>query len=68
MLAGVNCTWLVWVVGTQSLAIAAAVLEPHVGVRFAPSAALMAFLLWSVGLMLYLIVAALVLIRLLCSR
>jgi tellurite resistance protein TehA-like permease len=65
VLGGVNGTWFIWVVGTQSLAIAAAVLERGLAPSEARPAALIATLLWSVGVVLYLIVAALVLIRLL---
>ncbi|GAA4239924.1 tellurite resistance/C4-dicarboxylate transporter family protein [Actinomadura meridiana] len=64
VLAGVNGTWFIWVVGTQSLVITAATLGSAFpsGTR---SAALAAVSLWSVGVVLYLIVATLVLTRLL---
>jgi tellurite resistance protein TehA-like permease len=64
VLVGVNGTWFIWVVGTQSLAVAATVL----GVAWPDHlrlAALAAVLAWSVGMVLYLIVASLVLVRLL---
>ena len=63
VLAGVNGTWFIWVVGTQSIAIACAVLER--GPRYARAAALAATLMWSVGVVLYLVVATMVLVRLL---
>src|SRR5574342_869361 len=64
VLAGVNGTWFIWVVGTQSIAVTAAVLDrPADG--HARLTALAAVLLWSVGVVLYLIVATLVLTGLL---
>jgi tellurite resistance protein TehA-like permease len=64
VLAGVNGSWFIWVVGTQSLVVATATLGGAfpTGTR---SAGLVAVALWSVGVVLYLIVATLVLIRLL---
>ena len=64
VLVGVNGIWFIWVVGTQSLAVAATIL----GVAWPDHlrlAALAAVLAWSVGMVLYLIVASLVLVRLL---
>jgi tellurite resistance protein TehA-like permease len=62
VLGGVNGTWLLWVVGTQSLAIAASALVPvwpsHVGL-LAPGA----IGLWGVGLVLYLLLVTLILLR-----
>jgi tellurite resistance protein TehA-like permease len=64
VLAGVNGTWFIWVVGTQSMAVTAAVLDrPADG--HARLTALAAVLMWSVGVVLYLMVATLVLTRLL---
>ena len=64
VLAGVNGTWFVWVVGTQSVAVSAAVLDrPADG--HARLTALVAVLMWSVGVVMYLMVATLVLARLL---
>jgi tellurite resistance protein TehA-like permease len=64
VLAGVNGTWFIWVVGTQSIAVSAAVLDrPADG--HARLTALIAVLMWSVGVVLYLVVATLVLTRLL---
>ncbi len=62
VLSSVNGSWLLWIVATQSLSIAAAIL-----VRVWPSqAALLAPVatgLWCVGLLLYLMVVALILLR-----
>jgi len=64
VLAGVNGTWFIWVVGTQSLAVMAATLDqPADG--HARVTALAAVLMWSVGVVLYLVVATLVITRLL---
>jgi tellurite resistance protein TehA-like permease len=61
-LEGVNGTWLLWVVGTQSLAIAAATLvgpwPGQVGL-LAP----LAIGLWGVGLVLYLMLVTLIFLR-----
>ena len=62
VLGGVNGSWLLWIVATQSLSIAAAVLVPawpSQTVLLAPVAAG----LWCVGLLLYLMVVALILLR-----
>ena len=60
-LAGINGTWFLWTVGTQSLAVDLASLKPPLA---SPLAAL-AVVLWAVGLMLYLITATLALAGLL---
>jgi len=60
-LAGANGTWFLWVVGTQSIAVAATSLPPPVP---DPIAAL-SVACWSVGVVLYLVVASMVLISLL---
>jgi tellurite resistance protein TehA-like permease len=67
VLAGVNGTWFIWVVGTQSIAISATVLDRPDG-GHARMTALLAVLMWSVGVVLYLIVATLVMTRLLLLR
>jgi tellurite resistance protein TehA-like permease len=62
VLGGVNGSWLLWVVGTQSLSLAAATLAPawpSQSAWLAPAAAG----LWSVGLLLYLMVVVLILLR-----
>ena len=62
VLSGVDGTWLLWVVSTQSLALAAAVLVPAWP---AQSRLLAAFAtgLWSLGLVLYLLLVSLILLR-----
>jgi len=62
LIGGVNGTWLLWVVGTQSLAITAAALVknwPAQAGLLAPAAVA----LWSVGLVLYLLLVSLILLR-----
>ena len=55
-LAGANGTWFIWVVATQSVAVAATSLHPPV-----PGAlAALAVGCWAVGVVLYLLIAALV--------
>lgn len=64
MLQGVNGTWFVWAVASQSLAIVAARLHPHVaGAELALG--MVSVLLWTVGLMLYAGVAVLIVLRIL---
>lgn len=58
-LAGVNGTWFLWTVGTESIAVAAASLTS--AARLAP----VAVGFWSVGVLLYLLISALVLAALL---
>jgi tellurite resistance protein TehA-like permease len=62
VLAGVNGSWLIWVVATQSLSIAASTLVPVWPSQdglLAPVAVGM----WSVGLVLYLLLIALIMVR-----
>jgi tellurite resistance protein TehA-like permease len=60
-LSGANGTWFIWVVGTQSIAVAATVLPPPVPA----SMVALSVACWSVGVVLYVVVAALVLTSLL---
>jgi tellurite resistance protein TehA-like permease len=60
-LAGINGNWFLWTVGTQSLAVALASLKPPL----AGPLAVLAVLLWAVGVFLYLITAMLALAGLL---
>ncbi|HYB88787.1 MAG TPA: tellurite resistance/C4-dicarboxylate transporter family protein [Streptosporangiaceae bacterium] len=60
-LAGANGTWFIWVVGTQSLAVSATVLPPPV----AAWVVALSVTCWSVGVVLYVVVAALVVTSLL---
>ncbi|HEU5416983.1 MAG TPA: tellurite resistance/C4-dicarboxylate transporter family protein [Streptosporangiaceae bacterium] len=62
VLGGVNGSWLLWVVATQSLSIGAAILVP-VWPSQAGLLAPVAAGLWCVGLMLYLMIVALILLR-----
>jgi len=62
VLGGVNGSWLLWVVATQSLSVAAATLLP-VWPSQAGLLAPVAVALWCVGLLLYLTVVALILLR-----
>lgn len=62
----VNGTWFVWVVGTQSVAVAATALVPFGA--FGAALVVFATLCWSIGLVLYLLLAALGLARLLVQR
>jgi tellurite resistance protein TehA-like permease len=56
--------WFTWVVGTQTVAVAAASLSTQLAVRLAP----LAVICWSVGILLYVIIATLVLTLLLHFR
>lgn len=62
VLGGVNGTWLLWIVATQSLSTAAAVLVPHAPSQAIPLAEAAAGL-WSVGIIIYLIIITLILLR-----
>ena len=62
VLGGVNGSWLLWVVSTQSLAVAAAVLVP-VWPSQSGLLAPFATALWCVGLVLYLLLVSLILLR-----
>jgi tellurite resistance protein TehA-like permease len=62
VLGGVNGSWLLWIVATQSLSIAAAILVP----AWPSQKALLvpvAIGLWCVGLVLYLMITTLILLR-----
>ena len=61
LLSGVNGTWFVWVVGTQSIAVSATVLPSPVSAGVVA----VAVACWSVGVVLYVLVAALTVTRLL---
>src|SRR5215469_16256243 len=62
VLGGVNGSWLLWVVSTQSLSVVAATLVkswPSQSSLLAPVAAAM----WSIGLVLYLLLVSLIMLR-----
>jgi tellurite resistance protein TehA-like permease len=61
--AAANGTWFLWVVATQSVAIASATMEPRM-VHGRPEMALLAVMAWFVGTFLYALVAGLVSLRL----
>jgi tellurite resistance protein TehA-like permease len=64
VLRDVNGTWFVWAVASQSVAVLAASLEPHLrGIRNLLS--VIAILSWSVGLILYAVIGLAVIVRLL---
>lgn len=52
VVAAANGTWFIWVVASQSVAVASASLEPHVSVGRIPLA-LLSVLTWSVGIFMY---------------
>lgn len=63
VLATANGSWFVWVVASQSVAVAAATLEPHLdGLR--RELAVIAVICWSVGVVLYAAVGIMVALRL----
>jgi tellurite resistance protein TehA-like permease len=63
VVATANGTWFIWAVGTQSVAVAAATLEPQVG-QGRSALAFLAVLAWSVGVFLYAATGVLVTLRL----
>jgi len=62
VLGGVNGTWLLWVVGTQSLSVAATTLAP-VWPGQSELLATAAVSLWGIGLLLYLLLVPLIVLR-----
>ena len=52
VVAAANGTWFIWVVSSQSVAVASASIEPFVGVGRRPLA-MLAVVAWSVGIFLY---------------
>ncbi len=67
VVATANGTWFIWVVASQSVAVAAATLEPHfeTGRR---ELALLAIVSWSVGVFLYAATGILVALRLMLYK
>jgi tellurite resistance protein TehA-like permease len=53
VVAAANGTWFIWVVASQSVAVAAAGLEPTAGDTTRQGLAVLAVLSWSVGIFLY---------------
>ena len=65
LLREITGVWLVWVVGTQSVAVLAASLAPHLQWPPAKSAAgSLAVVFWGVGVVLYLIFVVIIFLRL----
>jgi tellurite resistance protein TehA-like permease len=62
VLGGVNGSWLLWIVATQSLSVTAAILVPAWPSQSALLAPVAAGL-WCVGLLLYLMIVTLILLR-----
>jgi tellurite resistance protein TehA-like permease len=56
-LAGVNGTWFLWTVGTQSIVVAVTAFPPSLVTTLAPAAVA----LWAVGVVLYLVISGLLL-------
>lgn len=63
VVAKANGTWFIWTVATQSVATAAATLEPHVATGRS-ALALLAVVAWSVGAFLYAVTGVVVTLRL----
>ncbi|WP_261796011.1 tellurite resistance/C4-dicarboxylate transporter family protein [Mobilicoccus massiliensis] len=64
VLATANGTWFIWVVASESVAVCAASVEPHMP-QYTHGLAIVAVLAWSVGLVLYAACAVFVSLRLL---
>lgn len=62
VVATANGTWFIWVVASQSVAVAAASLEPHTD-RFAHALGTLAVISWSVGIFLYAAAGVIVALR-----
>jgi tellurite resistance protein TehA-like permease len=62
-LADVNATWFLWIVATQSVAVGITALQP----ASAGALAVLAVTCWAVGVVLYLLIAAMTLLALLTS-
>lgn len=62
VVASANGTWFIWVVASQSVAVAAASLEPHTD-RFAHALGTLAVISWSVGIFLYAAAGVIVALR-----
>jgi tellurite resistance protein TehA-like permease len=62
VVATANGTWFIWVVASQSVAVAAASLEPHAGTA-QRELAVLAVVSWSVGIFLYAAAGILVALR-----
>lgn len=64
ILAGLNGTWFIWSVASQSVAVLAASLEPSAG-EFGNGLSIMAVLSWGIGVILYAVIGCALIIRVL---
>ncbi|WP_245836351.1 tellurite resistance/C4-dicarboxylate transporter family protein [Paramicrobacterium agarici] len=65
ILAGLNGTWFIWSVASQSLAVLSASLEPKMPHGLSDALSIVAVLSWGIGLILYGVIGCAVVIRLL---
>lgn len=65
ILAGLNGTWFIWSVASQSIAVLAASLEPTAPSGISDALSIIAVLSWGIGLILYGVIGCAVVIRLL---
>lgn len=66
VLGEINGTWLIWVVATQSLSVVASALTAHdPWSALQPALPVVALVLWGVGVMLYVVLIAIIFLRLL---
>lgn len=64
ILASINGTWFIWCVGSQSVAVLAAALEPTAGVM-GNALSIISVLSWGIGVILYAVIGIAIVIRLL---
>ncbi|GAB3820838.1 tellurite resistance/C4-dicarboxylate transporter family protein [Tessaracoccus terricola] len=64
ILAGLNGTWFIWSVASQSVAVLAASLEPTAG-AFSNGLSIIAVLSWGIGVILYAVIGCALIIRVL---
>ena len=64
LLRGMNGTWFIWSVASQSVAVMAAGLQPNAGVM-ANALSIVAILSWGIGVILYAVIGVAVVIRVL---
>ncbi|WP_235933932.1 tellurite resistance/C4-dicarboxylate transporter family protein [Paramicrobacterium chengjingii] len=65
ILSGINGTWFIWSVASQSVAVLAASLEPKAPKGISDALSIVAVLSWGIGLILYGVIGCAVVIRLL---
>lgn len=64
LLRGLNGTWFIWSVASQSVAVLSAGLEPHAG-SMSNALSIVAVLSWGIGIILYAVIGVAVVIRVL---